>query len=82
MNTNDKQKLNLIFKFVETFQNQIKSFDFNINNVKDKNHIAGIIKLNKNSNFEKMKYFLIDFNINKIFDYWEMDKEGLFIEME
>lgn len=32
--------------------------------------------------FEKMKYFLIDFNINKIFDYWEMDKEGLFIEME
>jgi hypothetical protein len=24
MNTNDKQRLNLIFKFVETFQNQIR----------------------------------------------------------
>lgn len=27
MNTNDKQKLSLIFKFVETFQNQIRLFD-------------------------------------------------------
>lgn len=24
MNTNDKQRLDLIFKFVETFQNQIR----------------------------------------------------------
>lgn len=24
MNTNDKQRLSLIFKFVETFQNQIR----------------------------------------------------------
>lgn len=28
MNTNDKQRLSLIFKFVETFQNQIKLFDY------------------------------------------------------
>lgn len=28
MNTNDKQKLNLIFKFVKTFQNQIRLFDY------------------------------------------------------
>lgn len=27
MNTNDKQRLSLIFKFVETFQNQIRLFD-------------------------------------------------------
>lgn len=26
MNTNDKQRLSLIFKFVETFQNQIRLF--------------------------------------------------------
>lgn len=31
MNTNDKQRLNLIFKFVETFQNQIRLFDFDVN---------------------------------------------------
>lgn len=31
MNTNDKQRLSLIFKFVETFQNQIRLFDFDVN---------------------------------------------------
>ena len=31
MNTNDKQRLSLIFKFVETFQKQIKKVDFDIN---------------------------------------------------
>lgn len=31
MNTNDKQRLNLIFKFVETLQNQIRLFDFDVN---------------------------------------------------
>ena len=30
MNTNDKQRLDLIFKFVETFQNQIRLFDFDV----------------------------------------------------
>lgn len=30
MNTNDKQRLSLIFKFVETFQNQIRLFDFDV----------------------------------------------------
>lgn len=38
MNTNDKQRLDLIFKFVETFQNQNEQ-------------IAGVIRLNENSNF-------------------------------
>ena len=33
MNTNDKQRLSLIFKFVETFQNQIRLFDFDVNRV-------------------------------------------------
>lgn len=31
MTTNDKQRLNLIFKFVKTFQKQIKKVDFDIN---------------------------------------------------
>lgn len=66
MNTNDKQKLSLIFKFVETFQNQI----------------CGVIRLNENSNLEAMEQFLIENKCNSIFDYYEVDKDSLIIEME
>lgn len=62
MNTNNKQRLNLIFKFVETFQDQIR--------------------LNKNSNLEEMEQFLIENKCNSIFDYYEVDKDNLIIEME
>lgn len=80
MNTNDKQRLNLIFKFVETFQNQIRLFDFNVNY----NHeqICGVIRLNENSNFEEMEQFLIENKCNSIFDYYKVDKDNLIIEME
>ena len=37
---------------------------------------------NENSNFEKMKQYLIDNKFNSIFDYYEIDKQNLFIEME
>lgn len=81
MNTNDKQRLDLIFKFVKTFQNQIKKIDFDINNNKFK-QICGIIELNENSNLKAMEQFLIENKCNSIFDYWEFEKEKLFIEME
>lgn len=81
MNTNYKQRLNLIFKFVETFQNQIKKIDFDINN-NEFEQICGIIELNENSNLKAMEQFLIENKCNSIFDYWEFEKEKLFIEME
>ena len=82
MNTNYKQRLDLIFKFVETFQNQIKKIDFDINN-NEFEQICGIIELNeKNSNLKAMEQFLIENKCNSIFDYWEFEKEKLFIEME
>lgn len=81
MTTNDKQRLNLIFKFVKTFQKQIKKVDFDINSNSNE-QIAGIIELNENSNLEAMEQFLIENKCNLIFDYWEFEKEKLFIEME
>lgn len=81
MNTNDKQRLSLIFKFVETFQNQIKKVDFDINSNSNE-QIAGIIELNENSNLEEMEQFLIENKCNSIFDYYEIDKDNLIIEME
>lgn len=53
MNTNDKQRLSLIFKFVETFQNQIRLFDFDVN-CNQNEQICGVIRLNENSNLEEM----------------------------
>lgn len=45
--------------------------------------IAGIIRLNENPNFEEMERFLIIENkCNSIFDYYEVDKDNLIIEME
>lgn len=82
MNINDKQRLSLIFNFVETFSNQIYNFNFDVNHVNDENHIAGIIQLKNSANFEKMKQYLIDNKCNSIFDYYEIDKQNLFIEME
>lgn len=81
MNTNDKQRLDLIFKFVETFQNQIRLFDFNVNENQNE-QIAGIIQLNENPNLEEMEQFLIENKCNSIFDYYEIDKDNLIIEME
>lgn len=86
MNTNDKQRLSLIFKFVETFvetfQNQIRLFDFDVN-CNQNEQICGVIRLNKNSNLEEMEQFLIENKCNSIFDYYyEVDKDNLIIEME
>lgn len=81
MNTNDKQRLSLIFKFVKTFQNQIRLFDFDVNYNQNK-QICGVIKLNENSNLESMEQFLIENKCNSIFDYYEINKDNLFIEME
>ena len=81
MNTNDKQRLDLIFKFVETFQNQIRLFDFDVNENQNE-QIAGVIRLNENPNFEEMEKFLIENKCNSIFDYYEIDKQNLIIEME
>lgn len=81
MNTNDKQRLDLIFKFVETFQNQIRLFDFDVNENQNE-QIAGIIQLNENPNFEEMEKFLIENKCNSFFDYYEIDKQNLIIEME
>ena len=72
MNTNDKQRLSLIFKFVETFQNQIRLFDFDVN-WNQNEQICGVIRLNENSNFEEMEQFLIENKCNSIFDYYEVD---------
>lgn len=80
MATNDKQRLSFIFNFVKTFQNQIKRIDFDIN-ANSNEQICGIIELNENSNLEAMEQFLIK-NCNSIFDYWEFDKNKMFIEME
>ena len=81
MNTNDKQRLNLISNFIETFQNQIKRIDFDINS-NSNNQICGVIELNDNSNLEAMEQFLIENKCNLFFDYWELDKQKMFIEME
>lgn len=81
MNTNDKQRLDLIFKFVETFQNQIRLFDFDVKENQNE-QIAGIIRLNENPNFEEMEKFLIENKCNSVFDYYEIDKQNLIIEME
>lgn len=81
MNTNDKQRLSLIFKFVETFHNQIRLFDFDVN-CNQNEQICGVIRLNKNSNLEEMEQFLIENKCNSIFDYYEIDKDDLIIEME
>lgn len=81
MNTNDKQKLSLIFKFVETFQNQIRLFHFDVN-CNQNEQICGLIRLNENSNLEEMEQFLIENKCNSIFDYYEVDEDNLIIEME
>lgn len=80
MNTNDKQRLSLIFKFVETFQNQIRLFDFDVNYNQTK-QICGVIRLNENSNLEAMEQFLIENKCNSIFDYYGIDEDSLIIEM-
>lgn len=74
-------KLSLIFGFVNKFQNQIKRIDFDIN-LNEEKQIAGIIQLNQNANLKEMRNYLIKQKINSLFDYWEIDKERLFIEME
>lgn len=74
-------KLNLIFGFVNKFQNQIERINFDINSNEEK-QIAGIIQLNQNANLKEMRNYLIKQKINSLFDYWEIDKERLFIEME
>lgn len=81
MATNDKQRLSFIFNFVKTFQNQIKRIDFDINTNSNK-QICGIIELNENSDLEAIEQFLINKNCNSIFDYWEFDRNKMFIEME
>lgn len=80
MTTNDKQRLSFIFNFVKIFQNQIKKIDFDINANSNK-QICGVIELNANSDLEAMEQFLIK-NCNSVFDYWEFDKNEMFIEME
>ena len=74
-------RLSLIFGFVNKFQNQIKRIDFDIN-LNEEKQIAGIIQLNQNANLKEMRNYLIKQKINSLFDYWEIDKERLFIEME
>lgn len=70
-------RLSLIFGFVNKFQNQIEIIDFDINSNEEK-QIAGIVQLN----LKEMRNYLIKQKINSLFDYWEIDKERLFIEME
>lgn len=74
-------RLSLIFEFVNKFQNQIERIDFDINSNEEK-QIAGIVQLNQNANLKEMRNYLIKQKINSLFDYWEIDKERLFIEME
>lgn len=74
-------RLSLIFGFVSKFQNQIERIDFDINSNEEK-QIAGIVQLNQNANLKEMRNYLIKQKINSLFDYWEIDKERLFIEME
>lgn len=74
-------RLNLIFGFVNKFQNQIERIDFDIN-LNEEKQIAGIVQLNQNANLKEMRNYLIKQKINSLFDYWEIDKERLFIEME
>lgn len=80
MTTNDEQRLGFIFNFVKAFQNQIKRIDFDIN-INSNKQICGIIELNENSDLEAIEQFLIK-NCNSIFDYWEFDRNKMFIEME
>jgi hypothetical protein len=58
MNTNDKQRLNLIFKFVETFQNQIRLFDFDVN-CNQNEQICGVIRLNKGDKICPLFFYII-----------------------
>lgn len=74
-------RLSLIFGFVNKFQNQIKRIDFDINSNEEK-QIEGIVQLNQNANLKEMRNYLIKQKINSLFDYWEIDEERLFIEME
>ena len=74
-------RLSLIFGFVNKFQKKIERIDFDINSNEEK-QIAGIIQLNQNANLKEMRNYLIKQKINSLFDYWEIDKEKLFIEME
>lgn len=74
-------RLSLIFEFVNKFQNQIERIDFDIN-LNEEKQIAGIIQLNQNANLKEMRNYLIKQKINSLFDYWEIDKERLFIEVE
>lgn len=67
-------RLNLIFEFVDTFQNQIERIDFDINR-NEEEQIAGIIQLNQNANLEQMENFLNESKFNSVFDYWEIDKK-------
>lgn len=74
-------RLQLVMNFIFVYSNCIKNINFNVNDPIDKNHFCGVIHLNKYDN--SMKKYLTDMlNINKHFDYWEIDKEKLFIEME
>lgn len=75
-------RLSLIFGFVNKFQNQIERIDFDINSSNEEKQIAGIVQLNQNANLKEMRNYLIKQKINSLFDYWEIDKERLFIEME
>lgn len=79
-------RLSLIFGFVNKFQNQIERIDFDINSIdinsNEEKQIAGIIQLNQNANLKEMRNYLIKQKINSLFDYWEIDKERLFIEVE
>lgn len=59
----------------------IERIDFDINSNEEK-QIAGIVQLNQNANLKEMRNYLIKQKINSLFDYWEIDKERLFIEME
>ena len=56
-------------------------FDFDVN-CNQNEQICGVIRLNENSNLEEMEQFLIENKCNSIFDYYEIDKDNLIIEME
>lgn len=78
-------RLYLVINFIFVYSNYIKNIDFNVNDPIDKNHFCGVIHLNKceESILNDMEKYLTNIlNINKNFDYWEIDKEKLFIEME
>ena len=44
--------------------------------------IFGFVNKFQNANLKEIRNYLIKQKINSLFDYWEIDKERLFIEME